>query len=192
MSWGLSLLHGTERQICWIDMLSVLDRKERIGICYELRPLFITRNGSGNLLNTCTISQGLFMFWTERNVLFKRCKELYYTDRNRNATERNGTGILFNRLGMSWGLSLLHGPEREICWIDMLLGKGSLCSKQKGTDREICSKDMLWIRVCLFITRNGMWNLFNRYVISWGLFITRSGTGNLLNRYAIRQVLFIF
>jgi len=135
-----SLLHGAEREICcyYSSAIYVLDRKERIGICYELRPLFITRNGSGNLLNTCTISQGLFMFWTERNVLFKRCKELYYTDRNRNATERNGTGILFNRLGMSWGLSLLHGPEREICWIDMLLGKGSLCSKQKGTDREIC------------------------------------------------------
>jgi len=138
-----SLLHGAEREICcyYSSAIYVLDRKERIGICYELRPLFITRNGSGNLLNTCTISQGLFMFWTERNVLFKRCKELYYTDRNRNATERNGTGILFNRLGMSWGLSLLHGPEREICWIDRHI-------RQKGTDREICGLKQ-WMCLCL-------------------------------------------
>jgi hypothetical protein len=120
MSWGLSLLHGTDREICWIHVLLVkgsLCSEQRGTFCSKDVKSFITRIGMGNLLNSY-------------------------------ATERNGTGILFNRLGMSWGLSLLHGPEREICWIDMLLGKGSLCSKQKGTDREICGLKQ-WMCLCL-------------------------------------------
>jgi hypothetical protein len=103
MSWGLSLLHGTDREICWIHVLLVkgsLCSEQRGTFCSKDVKSFITRIGTGNLLNSY-------------------------------ATERNGTGILFNRLGMSWGLSLLHGPEREICWIDRHI-------RQKGTDREIC------------------------------------------------------
>jgi hypothetical protein len=62
---------------------------------------------------------------------------------------------------MSWGL----GTEREICWLDMLLVKGPLCSKERGTfcskqnveasflhgtDREIC-----WIHVLFYSKMKG-------------------------------------
>jgi len=40
---------------------------------------------------------------------------------------------------------LSHGAEREICWIDMLLVKCSLYSRQKGTD----SKDTLLVGASL-------------------------------------------
>jgi len=41
--------------------------------------------------------------------------------------------------------SLLHGAEREICWRDMLFVKGSSYSKMKGTD----AKAMLCVEASL-------------------------------------------
>ena len=90
---------------------------------------------------------------------------------------------------MLWvGASFLQGTDREI----LERVKGSLYSKQKGTDREISSADMLWV------TRNGWWNMFCwihlllvKGSLYWGnlreegrrkyLFITRNGMRNLFD-----------
>jgi len=128
----MALLHGTEREICWLDMLLVKDP-----LCSKQRGTFCSKD----------------MLWVEA--------------------------------------SLLHGTDREICWIHVLF-----CSKMKGTDREICSTDMLLVgaslfhgserEICWIVTlQKGTKREFSSTDMLWPLFITRNGTWNLLNRYAI-------
>ena len=118
------------------------------------RGLFITRSGSGNLLNRYAISQGLFIFRNERNG----CKR-YVT--------RSGSGNLLNRYANCQGLFIFLN-ERNGCKKERAIhilkrkeryvtrrGSGNLLnryaispySEMKGTvakdmlhgaDREIC------------------------------------------------------
>ena len=65
-------------------------------VCYVMhRGLFITRSRSGNLLNRYAISQGLFIFWNERNG----CKT--YVTHLGLFIIRSRTGNLFNRHAIS-------------------------------------------------------------------------------------------
>ena len=110
----MALLHGTEREICWLDMLLV-----KGPLCSKQRGTFCSKD----------------MLWVAASLLHGTDREICSTDM------------------LLVGASLFHGSEREICWIVTL---------QKGTKREFSSTDMLWP---LFITRNGTWNLLNRYAI---------------------------
>ena len=99
---------------------------------------------------------------------------------------------------MSWGLFLTrNGTWNMFCWIHLLLVKGSLCSKQKGTDRKISSADMLCVEASfLHGTEREMYSTEHMFCwIHWGnigeicsidtrgkyLFITRNGTRNLFD-----------
>ena len=117
---------------------------------------------------------------------------------SRYTSERNGSGNLFSRYVMSWGLFLTrNGTWNMFCWIHLLLVKGSLCSKQKGTDRKISSADMLCVEASfLHGTEREMYSTEHMFCwIHWGnigeicsidtrakyLFITRNGTRNLFD-----------
>jgi hypothetical protein len=105
----MALLHGTEREICWLDMLLVkgpLCSKERNVLFKRVElswGLFITRNGSGNLFNRYVISWGLFISRLGTGNLL-----------NSYATERNETGILFNRHVMA----SLYYTERNVKFVE--------------------------------------------------------------------------